>query len=763
MSTVTGRNFWATHPREQGAVAAITAIVTSAVLLVSAALALDLGRAWSSRGQVQSQVDAAALAAASGLPVVLGATGSTSQLAAAKYAAYRLVCHRQIGQRPTGVVCGSSLTPTSSALDSYASAMLTNGATMRGNPTGRPGDPTKPAIWFPTSNEVEVLSEATTTRFFFAGAMGQESSSTTVKRARAKLSSPGQVLPVAVATDSALLSGALGCYGAQRTAAKRTGGLFGVGWGDYGIASVGFDSDLPVLAVGRRTSDDTGTFSYPAGYPRAGESIKGDTRLEKFHRAPAPPVLSDWTTEVTTTVGTGLNVTGFGRAFNESPYATNSQFVYVNADTQQVVWGSKTTYQNLLAGTDAYMIEHPVPAAVFTVPGKWWVTVFMKEDRVIAANERSWWLPAAQVKTLYVIDRDSADSRLDRDGCARYLDSPRRDTGGSVSTDTVGNSSSLVANIRSGLDHPLAKHSGITSAVNTSCNEYAGVDGTVKDDAASLLAGRAPNCVTVGATQARSIEASRAWLGSKGNSSDVGRLDCRFQLSRTRDNCRTGRTFTLWGRTYNNDRFEDFIRPANSSVEPYSFAEDAYTGDGLAFLSPETARLDSSIYYSPRLFWAPVVTTSASAGLGRWPVRPNGASRRILTFRPVFVTQSVAEVGEDGRLWCYNNEAGGFNLDRTLNHSFAEYRSGGDSATSVGGNYTGVYLNNITRGLSGEDDSFITCAAGKGQKTWREPSRLQGLRFQTIAPRNMPEVPTDYAGPVTDYIGTGPRVLRLVR
>ena len=40
---------------------------------------------------------------------------------------------------------------------------------------------------------------------------------------------------------------------------------------------------------------------------------------------------------------------------------------------------------------------------------------------------------------------------------------------------------------------------------------------------------------------------------------------------------------------------------------------------------------------------------------------------------------------------------------------------------------------------------------------------LRALRFMTIEPSALPAVPDNYAGPITDYVGTGPKVVRLVR
>jgi hypothetical protein len=40
---------------------------------------------------------------------------------------------------------------------------------------------------------------------------------------------------------------------------------------------------------------------------------------------------------------------------------------------------------------------------------------------------------------------------------------------------------------------------------------------------------------------------------------------------------------------------------------------------------------------------------------------------------------------------------------------------------------------------------------------------LRALRFMTIEPSALPAVPDNYGGPITDYVGSGPKVVRLVR
>jgi hypothetical protein len=40
---------------------------------------------------------------------------------------------------------------------------------------------------------------------------------------------------------------------------------------------------------------------------------------------------------------------------------------------------------------------------------------------------------------------------------------------------------------------------------------------------------------------------------------------------------------------------------------------------------------------------------------------------------------------------------------------------------------------------------------------------LRALRFMTIEPSALPAPPDNYDGPMTDYLGSGPKVVRLVR
>ncbi len=42
-------------------------------------------------------------------------------------------------------------------------------------------------------------------------------------------------------------------------------------------------------------------------------------------------------------------------------------------------------------------------------------------------------------------------------------------------------------------------------------------------------------------------------------------------------------------------------------------------------------------------------------------------------------------------------------------------------------------------------------------------STLKAMRFMTIEPKSLPPVSTSYSGPLTDYLGIGPKIVRLVK
>jgi hypothetical protein len=58
-------------------------------------------------------------------------------------------------------------------------------------------------------------------------------------------------------------------------------------------------------------------------------------------------------------------------------------------------------------------------------------------------------------------------------------------------------------------------------------------------------------------------------------------------------------------------------------------------------------------------------------------------------------------------------------------------------------------------GISPDDDHGLLMNA--------EGDTLRALRFMTIEPSALPAPADGYDGPMTDYLGNGPKVVRLVR
>jgi hypothetical protein len=100
------------------------------------------------------------------------------------------------------------------------------------------------------------------------------------------------------------------------------------------------------------------------------------------------------------------------------------------------------------------------------------------------------------------------------------------------------------------------------------------------------------------------------------------------------------------------------------------------------------------------------------------PLTPQaGGSFPILTFRPVFVTQSAPS---------------------------------GVAALDLVSDVLGGVLSGLL-GI-GESDHGVVMS----------DSQLLALRFMTIEPMSLPVVPDDYAGPSSPYLGIGPKLVRLV-
>ncbi len=154
---------------ERGAVAVVVALC-SLLLLSIAALAVDMGNAWTQRREVQTEADLAALAGGALLP----AGDDAARMAIATEVLKYLQANDTYGQ------------------DDGTSAAWTVEQLLNGD--GEDGE-----VSFPTANRLHVVSPPSTVEFGMAGVMGHESTDVQAE-AEVEIRSPGSVLPMFLLT-----------------------------------------------------------------------------------------------------------------------------------------------------------------------------------------------------------------------------------------------------------------------------------------------------------------------------------------------------------------------------------------------------------------------------------------------------------------------------------------------------------------------------------------------------------------------------------
>jgi hypothetical protein len=340
-----------------------------------------------------------------------------------------------------------------------------------------------------------------------------------------------------------------------------------------------------------------------------------------------------------------------------------------------------------------------IPDPVMQDPGTWEVKV-----GVTRALAGPYW---SEPMTLDVTLPAGATEAV---GCARLLDSPR--------AGEPDPAQALERNLQDGLDHELVSHPNL---VSVTAPELA------PDDAVALASdplnafacsntpphvldvappAGTPNCVR--------MQGDDAWVGTAFTlgilEADSGGTAGRLVCSSSRP-C-NGATATVGGVEINDDDFDDFVVDQTLLRDRLFFGLSTYVTDGLPLLTPENA-LSEDLYSSHRFMWVPVMST---------PLTPtSGGDYPILTFRPIFVTQD-APTGWD-------------TYDMLWDESGALLAS------------LGLAEDGVEHGLLMSEDA----------------STLKAMRFMTVEPRSLPPVSTAYSGPLTDYLGVGPKIVRLVK
>jgi hypothetical protein len=361
-----------------------------------------------------------------------------------------------------------------------------------------------------------------------------------------------------------------------------------------------------------------------------------------------------------------------------------------------------------------------LPSQVVNNAGNWHVKV--------AVMQGGSWVYAKDDAVLTVtLNQPLADSL----GCGRLLKSPRN-----LQDGTPGN---LRLNLQESLDHGVTKHPSLATlnppdltvdGVLTALGGPSGIfqcndtGANVKDTAGNLSTGKVPDCMVLAQGSTVYTEFTDGMLAPEstvtlpdGTSKQVaGRLVCT-----ARRPC--ARSFTMpqfGGRQFNDDRFEDFVTHDSLLNAAMFFNLSTYVNDGVPVATPKNA-LEPEIYSSARFFWVPVLSTALAPTANA----NDAGAYPILTFRPVFVTQQ--------------EHTGVAEVDMVL-----------DAVDSV------------VKTLLNIDEPTDPSNPGD-HGVLMQGSDLRALRFMTLEPSALPAIPADYSGPTSDYLGVGPKIVKLVK
>jgi hypothetical protein len=196
----------------------------------------------------------------------------------------------------------------------------------------------------------------------------------------------------------------------------------------------------------------------------------------------------------------------------------------------------------------------------------------------------------------------------------------------------------------------------------------------------------------------------------------AGRLVCTSR----RPCARSFQMSQFGSRQFNDDRFEDFVTHDSLLTAAMFFNLSTYIDDGVPVLTPRNA-LEADIYSSARFFWVPVLSTALAPTANA----NDAGAYPILTFRPVFITQQ--------------QHTGVTELDMVLDA-----------------------VDNVVKTLLNIDEPTDPSDPGD-HGILMQGTELRALRFMTIEPSALPVVPDDFSGPTSDYLGVGPKIVKLVK
>lgn len=314
--------------------------------------------------------------------------------------------------------------------------------------------------------------------------------------------------------------------------------------------------------------------------------------------------------------------------------------------------------------------------------------------------------------TTYTSDFDTIDivsPYPDVRGCGRLIKSPR---GGNH------NNENFSLNLQEGIDHLLTTYPSIVSTDPTSVADLSSLFGlmacsasspdTVKDN---VHPPGTPNCLVTDMSNSYEAGFTEGLIGAN------GRMTCIAAHP-----CAAGRSFSLNSRSVNNDRFTDYVKNTSLLTHSTFFSFDTFLTTGTPVITPDS-NLDREIYNSGRFMWVPVISTltaTSAVASGDYP---------ILTFRPIFVTQ-----GDD------------------ILESLPLLDSSRLNAGLGVGEAIEIVDGFMRQSIPGTDNNGLIM----------DGTQVTAVRFLSISPDTLPAVPADYAGPESEYLGVGPRIIRLV-
>ena len=733
--------------RDEAGVVALVAGIVTMVLLVVSAFVVDLGMTWERRGDLQQQADEAAVFAAEALPV----SDDASRLRAARRVAYYIACNPVSGQLALDpAIPDCPATSSSTSLDDYAHSLLDDAL-----------------VSFPSSSQVQVVTPRAKVRFAFAGATGVEDT-VQQKSATAKVSSPGGLLPIGLS---------LQCLAAEVNQA--------------GLGSSA-DSVLPISYI------TPGAYSSGGGLDEDSEPtfVPWESAYSGTNASSSVTVSNPSSTGSTLTMQVGSP----GLLPTLQGVAGGDQVVFKRGGTTV----GPVPASSVNAGSGLMAV--PLPADVSGTPGIWHVKVKLFTTTVLnlglVGSNPKW--STSDVTFAVYPSQDSVVGRLttavsnlldlpDTEACGRLLDSPRVQDGATPA---------LTRHLQEGIDHSLTRNDALLQALST--QDLSGLHGTAADlanalqttvagvlsnpaygllgcassaynrlddqltyDATQSAGGAPANCARIRSDASAGQELTDGLLKttpSSGTEPGYGRLSC------LRVGACNGATTTLPGfsGTFNDDSFSDFLGDGPDTVldSNLAYATDTYLVPGLPVVTPSN-QIEESVYSSPRFGWVPVLSyvDLNSAGEADYP---------ILTFRPVFLDNGSAPGLKIAGL---DSSKVVDRLGPHLQHALTQaieavraslgYLSGGlDTVLSALGIQT--VLDELGQGNVSEALEQLSSSLNVDMGTEKAGlvianGQVKAARFMPIAPDALPPLTDGYDGPLTDYVGVGPKIVRLVR